>query len=123
MRSNCVLKLAGCALLACSVATAARAQKAPGDWPMYRHDPASTGYSELKQIDASNVSKLAQAFTLKLNERGGLEVTPIAIEGVMYMPAGNKVMAVDPMAGKEIWTYDAGTQVSTRGVAYWPGDG
>jgi quinoprotein glucose dehydrogenase len=123
MRSNCVLKLAGCALLACSVATAARAQKASGDWPMYRHDPASTGYSELKQIDASNVSKLAQAFTLKLNERGGLEVTPIAIDGVMYMPAGNKVMAVDPVAGKEIWTYDAGTQVSTRGVAYWPGDG
>src|ERR1700749_114175 len=104
MRSNCVLKFAGIALLAASFAAAAQAQKAAGDWQMDRHDSASTGFSELKQIDTANVSKLAQAFTLKLNERGGLEVTPIAIGGVMYMPAGNRVIAVDPQAGKEIWS-------------------
>jgi quinoprotein glucose dehydrogenase len=123
MRSNCVLKFVGFALLAASVAAASQAQNAAGDWPMYRHDSASTGYSELKQIDRANVNKLTQAFSIRLNDRGGLEVTPIAVNGVMYLPAGNKVMAVDPTAGKEIWHYDAGTQVSTRGVAYWPGDG
>ena len=124
MRFNCVLKMAGFALLAASFAAAAQAQKGAGDWPMYRHDPASTGFSGLKQINAKNVTKLAQAWTMKLVERGGLEVTPIAVNGVMYLPAGNKIFAVDPVTGKEIWRYDLpASTASSRGVAYWPGDG
>jgi quinoprotein glucose dehydrogenase len=122
MRSNCVLKLAGFALLVASFTAAAQAQKAAGDWPMYRHDPASTGHSELTEINPTNVTQLAQAWTMRLNDRGGLEVTPIAVNGVMYLPAGNRVLAVDPVTGKEIWHYDVGSQASTRGVAYWPGD-
>ncbi len=124
MRFNCVLRMAGFAILAASFAVAAQAQKGAGDWPMYRHDPASTGYSDLKQINTKNVTTLAQAWTMRLNDRGGLEVTPIAVNGVMYLPAANKVLAVDPVTGKEIWHYDlAASQASTRGVAYWPGDG
>ena len=128
MRSNCVLRMAriAClaALLAGSFAVAAQAQKGAGDWPMYRHDPASTGYSALKQINTKNVATLKQAWTMRLNERGGLEVTPIAVNGVMYLSAGNKVLAVDPETGKEIWHYELpASQASSRGVAYWPGDG
>jgi quinoprotein glucose dehydrogenase len=112
------------ALLAGSFAVAAQAQKGAGDWPMYRHDPASTGYSALKQINTKNVATLKQAWTMRLNERGGLEVTPIAVNGVMYLSAGNKVLAVDPETGKEIWHYELpASQASSRGVAYWPGDG
>ncbi len=124
MRSNCVFRMAGFAILTASFAVAARAQKSAGDWPMYRHDPASSGYSDLKQINTKNVTTLAQAWTMRLNDRGGLEVTPIAVNGVMYLPAANKVLAVDPVTGKEIWHYDlAASQASSRGVAYWPGDG
>jgi quinoprotein glucose dehydrogenase len=124
MRSNCVLKMTGFAMLTASLAVAAQAQKGAGDWPMYRHDPASSGYSDLKQINTKNVTTLAQAWTMRLNDRGGLEVTPIAVNGVMYLPAANKVLAVDPVTGKEIWHYDlAASQASSRGVAYWPGDG
>ena len=61
---------------------------------------------------------------MKLVERGGLEVTPIAVNGVMYLSAGNKVLALIPQTGKEIWHYElAASQASSRGVAYWPGDG
>ncbi len=124
MRSNCVFRMAGFAILTASFAVAAQAQKGAGDWPMYRHDPASSGYSDLKQINTKNVTTLAQAWTMRLNDRGGLEVTPIAVNGVMYLPAANKVLAVDPVTGKEIWHYDlAASQASSRGVAYWPGDG
>jgi glucose dehydrogenase len=127
MRSNCVLRMARivclAALPAAFFAAAAQAQKTTGDWPMYRHDPAGTGYSALKQINAKNVTNLTQAWTMKLVERGGLEVTPIAVNGVMYLSAGNKVLAVDPETGKEMWHYDvAASQASSRGVAYWPGD-
>lgn len=109
----------------------------PADWPMYRHDVAGTGYSPLKQIDTTNVAKLAQAWTYSLlstapapaTGRGGggganSEATPIVVNGVMYLPTANRVVALEPETGKEIWQYTVtGGAPSRRGVAYWPGDG
>jgi len=100
------------------------------DWPTYNRDLAATRYSALKQINASNVSKLAQAWAYKLRPdatsppAGTLnEVTPIVVNGVMYLPAGNRVVALDPETGAEIWRYQLKTgAASQRGVAYWPGD-
>ncbi|HEY4359432.1 MAG TPA: PQQ-binding-like beta-propeller repeat protein [Bryobacteraceae bacterium] len=109
---------------------------APGDWPMYSHDLAGTRYSPLTQINAKNVSKLQPAWTYHLrtdaerNAAGGggvagfSEVTPIVVNGVMYLTAGKRVVALNPDTGAELWTYTltgAGNP-SNRGVSYWPGD-
>ena len=52
------------------------------------------------------------------------EATPIVVNGVMYLPAGNQVVALDADTGKEIWTHKTtGGNVATRGIGYWPGDG
>src|SRR5204862_370506 len=52
------------------------------------------------------------------------EVTPIVVNGVMYMPSGNRVVALEPDTGKEIWRYELPEGLASfRGVAYWPGDG
>ena len=49
--------------------------------------------------------------------------TPIVVNGVMYLPVGSRVVALDPVTGTEIWSYALPTGVaSQRGVAYWPGD-
>ncbi|MCM3880019.1 MAG: PQQ-binding-like beta-propeller repeat protein [Vicinamibacterales bacterium] len=92
------------------------------DWPMYRHDQAGTGYSPLTQIDATNVTKLARSWTYSLQANNS-QATPIVVNGVMYLPAANRVVALDPETGKEIWQrpIPAGAP-SRRGVAYWPGD-
>ena len=111
----------GATILVALLATASQAQFAAGDWPFYRHDVEGTGYSALKQINATNVATLAQSWTFTLSERGGLEVTPIAVGGVMYLPGTGKVYALDGATGKEIWHYDV-QMAPTRGVAYWPGD-
>jgi quinoprotein glucose dehydrogenase len=53
------------------------------------------------------------------------QVTPIVVNGVMYLPArGNQVLALDADTGTEIWRYQMPQSVTTeaRGVAYWPGD-
>ena len=42
------------------------------DWPTYGHDPGSTHYSPLKQIDTTNVSKLTRAWTFHMNSAGGI---------------------------------------------------
>jgi quinoprotein glucose dehydrogenase len=52
-------------------------------------------------------------------------VTPVVVGGVMYVttPYG-RVAALDPLSGKELWTYALPAGVpSTRGLEYWPGDG
>jgi len=122
-----------------------------GDWPMYSRDLTSSRYSPLKQITAANVGKMQKAWSYRPagpaaaapvvdNEKGGgkgkgkgkggpavpavvAESTPIVVNGVMYVPAGNQVVALDADTGKEIWTHRAtGGNVATRGIGYWPGD-
>jgi quinoprotein glucose dehydrogenase len=109
----------------------------PGaEWPMYRHDQAGTGASALTQINTTSVATLAQVWSYSLqsdvpaaNGRGGAagpnsQVTPIVVNGVMYAPAANRIVALDPETGKELWRYVvSGGAPSRRGVAYWPGDG
>ena len=107
-----------------------------GDWPLYRHDLAGTGYSPLSQITAQNVGSLSKVWSYRLDSdssaaaptgrgRGGAnsEASAIVVKGVMYVPAANRVVALEPESGKEIWVYPlAGGTPSRRGVAYWPGD-
>lgn len=102
------------------------------DWPMYNRDPAGTRYSPLTQINAKNVSKLklVWAYGLKSDSTrpnapraSGSEVTPIVVDGVMYLPAAGRVVALQADTGKEIWRYDLPQgSPSNRGVTYWPGD-
>ena len=107
-----------------------------GDWPSYRRDLSGTGFSPLTQITAKNVATLTRAWSYRLQSdapaapgaagRGGVnsEVTPIVVNRVMYLPAANRVVALDPETGKEIWRYAVnGGAPSRRGVAYWPGEG
>src|SRR4029453_11709531 len=113
---------------------------AGADWPMYRHDQAGTGHSSLTQIDIKNVANLTQAWTFSLQSdapapptgggRGGAggatnsEAPPIVVNGVMYVPTANRVVALESETGKEIWSYRlTGGAPSRRGVAYWPGQG
>ena len=88
---------------------------------MYRGSLDGQGYSSLGQINTGNVAQLKQAWSYELSSHGGLEVTPIVVAGVMYVPGLNEVLALDADTGKEIWQY-AVASPSTRGVAYWPGD-
>jgi quinoprotein glucose dehydrogenase len=75
-----------------------------GDWPRLAGDFGGTKYSKLKQIDTSNVAKLAPAWTF---EGVGAEQTPIVVDGVMYASTSTGVVALDADSGKLIWRYGA----------------
>lgn len=100
---------------------------ASGDWPMFSHDLSGTRFSPLALINTKNVAKLVPAWKYQLRTEGGSgssEVTPIVIDGMMYLTTGNRVIAVNPETGKELWHYQVKNgAASTRGVTYWPGDG
>ena len=103
---------------------------------MFSHDLAGTRFSPLKQINAGNVGKLKLAWSMPyradrtsaaVGGLGGLtEVTPVVVNGVMYFPAENRVLALDAATGKQIWRFDVtagpGGALSKRGVTYWPGE-
>ncbi|HJT87955.1 MAG TPA: pyrroloquinoline quinone-dependent dehydrogenase [Bryobacteraceae bacterium] len=100
------------------------------DWPTYNRDLSSTRFSPLAQINAGNVAKLVEAWSYRMRPEANSptsgtmnQVTPIVVNGVVYLPAGNHVVALEGDTGKEIWRYELKTGVaSQRGVAYWPGD-
>jgi quinoprotein glucose dehydrogenase len=98
------------------------------DWPTQNYDLAGTRYSPLRQINTRNVATLKQvwSFRLRSDDRAPFqasEAVPIVVNGVLYISAGNRVVALEPETGKEVWRYAAtGTPPSRRGVAYWPGD-
>ena len=73
---------------------------------MYNRDLAGTRFSTLQQITTANVGTLKKAWTYQLQPATGNinpapalasemfnEVTPIVVNGVMYMPSGNRVGA------------------------------
>ncbi len=122
MRAKWLIGLAaGASFLAVGVSPVVT--QTAGDWPMYRHDQAGTGYSPLTQITPRNVGRLHRSWSYALQANNS-QATPIVVAGVMYLPASNRVVALDADTGTEIWQRPVtGGAPSRRGVAYWPGDG
>lgn len=110
--------------------------QAQGDWPVYGRDPGGSRFSPLTQISRDNVARLQVAWTYHTGEQDmagmshrppALEVTPLVVDGVMYLstPAG-RIIALDPATGAERWRFDAGVNphrgygdFASRGVAFW----
>ena len=107
----------GAALL---VAGASLRGSADGDWPWVGGDPGARRFSPLTQITPANVSRLEQAWSFDTGALD-LQVTPIVVNGIMYLTGGSHVFALEPESGRLIWKFTADGPVSRRGVAYWPG--
>jgi len=145
MRLRYAILVTGLCVIGVAVGITGMAQQsAPrspdADWPTYNRDLAGTRYSPLTQINTTNVTRLTQVWSYRLRPAAGVavpavdrpasgaeifhQITPIVVNGVMYMPSGNRVVALEPETGKEIWRHELPEGLASfRGVAYWPGDG
>jgi quinoprotein glucose dehydrogenase len=123
------------AALLVGLAAAAGAQRPLAqEWPSYGGDPGGARFSPLAQITRANVGALKVVWryhtgepVIDVSRQPALEVTPIVVDGVMYIstPLG-KVVALEPATGREIWRYDARVDprggygdFANRGVATW----
>lgn len=119
MKLNSVLPV----LMIVSVVTPGRSQRSSdGDWRSFGRDPGAQRFSPLTQITRANVASLQQAWAFDTGALD-LQVTPLVIDGLMYVTAGSTVFALEPETGQPTWKYVAAGAVSRRGVAYWPGGG
>ncbi len=108
------------------------------DWPVTGGDPGGMRYSSLTDINRTNVSTLTVAWTYHHGDyRSGwpdpfkgtaFESTPIVKDGrLIFTTPYNRVIALDPLSGQELWTFDPkidkGRRFSNlmvnRGVAHW----
>lgn len=85
-----------------------------GDWVSYHGALTGNRHSSLDQINTSNVKSLALQWVFPI-AHFTLEVTPVVIDGVMYVTGPNQVFAIDGRAGRTIWHYQRPRSGETRG--------
>jgi quinoprotein glucose dehydrogenase len=92
------------------------------NWSRYGGNDENNHYSPLAQIDRGNVSKLQVAWTFDTGEEGGLQTSPLIVNGVLYgITPTQKIFALHAATGKLLWKFDSGVigRQPDRGLAYW----
>ena len=133
------LSLSALIVVAFSLAAPPAASAQDGEWRYWGADAASSRYSPLDQIDASNFSDLEVAWTWRgdnfsPNPTQYLRATPIYVNGTLYSVAGTRrtAVAIDPATGETLWTFrephtkrweDSMRKDYGKGVAYAEVDG
>ena len=121
-------------MLSCARATPS------GEWRFYASDSASTKFSSLEQIDATNVGRLRVAWrwvsideNLRVSDAAlwtwKNEATPLMAGRTLYVSTSlSQVAALDPVSGRTKWIYDPETYKAGsppgggfvhRGLALW----
>src|SRR5688500_14123302 len=112
--SRLTLTVSLVAMLVAGAGVSMRGQWKPkvGEWPTYGADLASTRYSPLDQITATNFSKLQLAFRFKTENLGPrpefqFQSTPLMVNGRLFTTAGTRraVVALDAANGEMLWMH------------------
>jgi alcohol dehydrogenase (cytochrome c) len=82
-------------------------------WTSYHGQSDGNRYSLVTQITPENVGRLAPRWVFTLPNAAQLQVTPVVVEGVMYVSAANDLYALDAGSGRQIWNY---RRPRTRGL-------
>jgi alcohol dehydrogenase (cytochrome c) len=98
------------------------------NWTSYNGDYTGRRYSSLDQINTSNVKNLRAQWVFHAPNSDSLEVTPVAVDGMMFVTSANDAFALDAQTGRIVWHYarpvtegliDDAAQHHNRGVAVW----
>src|SRR5690606_22679075 len=127
MRKTIALLIGATVLVPAAQAKTDAVQVDPADWPRYARDLGGTRYSPLDQINKNNVENLDTAWSYRVRPEGGAGLlggtVPIVIDGVMYLPVGNAVVALEAHTGRALWNHPVDGGLVRRGVTWWAGDG
>lgn len=96
--------------------------KSGANWEMIGGTSGNSHYSALSQINRKNVAHLRVAWTYDTGESGGLETTPVIVDGVVYAyTPSRQVVALDGADGRLLWKFDSAIEGTgpVRGITYW----
>ncbi|HXT27180.1 MAG TPA: PQQ-binding-like beta-propeller repeat protein [Candidatus Eisenbacteria bacterium] len=98
------------------------------NWLSYNGDFTGRRFSALHEITTFNVSQLRAQWVFHAPNSTNLEVTPVVVDGVMFVTVANDAYALDAQTGRPIWHYsrpitegliDDASQHHNRGVGIW----
>jgi alcohol dehydrogenase (cytochrome c) len=104
------------------------AQPVGANWLSYNGDYTGRRFSSLDQINVSNVKNLRAQWVFHSNNSDSLEVTPVVVDGMMFVTSANDAYALDGQTGRIVWHYsrpvtegliDDASQHHNRGVGIW----
>ncbi|HWE00561.1 MAG TPA: hypothetical protein VG345_16025, partial [Bryobacteraceae bacterium] len=105
---------------------AALKNKPANAWPTYNGDYSGRRFSDLDQINTSNVQNLALAWAARFTSTNGsvtIKATPLLVNGVLYFSSPNNVWAADVRTGRELWHYqyppNTGSTIGNRGLGMY----
>jgi alcohol dehydrogenase (cytochrome c) len=103
-------------------------QPPAANWVSYNGDYSGRRYSGLAQIHPGNLARLRAAWVFHAPNSSRLEVTPVALNGMMIVTSANDASALDARTGRVVWHHawpiseglidDASGHIN-RGVAVW----
>ena len=109
--------------VAVSVSTGV-AQETNADWAQHNFDTTNRRYAPLDQIDTTTARRLELAWSFEVDGASSVaQVTPLVVDGVMYLHSLSQLMAIDATTGAPIWTHDMDPSGSgpVRGPTYADG--
>ena len=98
------------------------------NWPSYNGDYTGRRFTSLNQITPSNVETLRAQWVFHAPKSDSLEVTPVVVNGIMFITVANDAYAVDARTGRTIWHHarpitegliDDASAHHNRGVGVW----
>jgi alcohol dehydrogenase (cytochrome c) len=98
------------------------------NWPSYNGDYSGRRYSSLAEINSDNVKQLHAQWVFHSRNSDSMEVTPVVLNGVMFITSANDAFALDARTGRELWHHerpvtsglvDDASAHHNRGVAVW----
>jgi alcohol dehydrogenase (cytochrome c) len=110
-------------LLVLCILTAQSLAAEDTSWTSYGGTHNSWRYSELAEINDSNVAKLTPQWIYQTSA-SRLQVVPLIIDGVMYATGtDNAAYAIDLLTGQELWRYSKTLPPGTMGCCGTPNRG
>jgi len=118
-----------CVFLCAAIAQRRAPESGYRDWQIYGGGSENLRYSNLDQINRSNIDKLQIAWTYDTGDAfdgSEMQCNPIVVDGVLFATTPKmRVIALDAATGKLRWSFNPNEGVKithsirNRGVTYW----
>jgi alcohol dehydrogenase (cytochrome c) len=98
------------------------------NWLSYNGDYSGRRYSPLSQINVKNANRLRAEWVFHSRNSDHLEVTPVVVNGTMFVTSANDTFALDAQTGRTVWhntrrnsegLIDDASRHMSRGVGVW----
>src|ERR1700722_1535825 len=104
------------------------AQPPGANWTSYNGDYTGRRFSSLRQVTPENGKHLRPSWIFHSSNSDSMEVTPVVVNGVMYVTSANDAFALDARTGRTLWHHaralsdgllDDAAAHHNRGVGLW----